>query len=309
MHKRIKLGTLATLILLTAPGLAQEDRAKVADQSARGPSPATWLEISSQNFRVYFVSDDDALANETAVKAESVRSKVYGDLFAQTPQDGWRGKCDIYIHRTVKSFQVACSPRASTPGYSRVTLRGNRVISRRIDLLADGSDLVDAVLPHEISHVILASEFTDQPPPLWVDEGLAVLAEKESMKRAHERSIEQAIARGTWLSSEQLIGMKDYPAEELRDLFYAESVSLVEFLVSRRDARYLVDFARAAAQKGVEAELLRAYGFTSFRQLDQSWSRHIGSTLAVRRKERGSGNRYNRENALTDMSTHTAANR
>ena len=56
-------------------------------------------------------------------------------------------------------------------------MNAGKIISRRVNLRTDHPTLVQAVLPHEITHVILADFFTEQQIPRWADEGLAVLAE------------------------------------------------------------------------------------------------------------------------------------
>jgi hypothetical protein len=135
---------------------------------------------------------------------------------------------------------------------------------------------------HEVSHVIMAAEFADAAPPLWVDEGIAVLAEKASTKHEHQRKLEQFYEQGTWFSVEELMTMKEYPAEELRGLFYAQSVSLVDFLLGYKNGLQLVEFVRSSERKGYEMERRRIYGFSSFSHLDELWSRHVRSAIANR---------------------------
>jgi hypothetical protein len=156
------------------------------------------------------------------------------------------------------------------------------VVSRRIDLLVDDSDLVHAVLPHEISHILFASELGTVTPPLWADEGIAVLSETDSAKHAHERNLDNSFESGTWFSAEQLMTMKGYPANEHRDLFYAASVSLVEFLVSHGGSQRFLEFVRSASASGYEAALRRAFGISSYNQLDMLWSQHIRMGIAAR---------------------------
>ena len=47
----------------------------------------------------------------------------------------------------------------------------------RTNLRADHPQVLTAILPHEVTHVVLADLFTTQQIPRWADEGMAVLAE------------------------------------------------------------------------------------------------------------------------------------
>jgi hypothetical protein len=274
-------------LLLAAPAAAEELGDQITIHPTRGAATGAsdWLLLTTSNFRFRYRSGDAELASQAATEAESARKRILREWFAEDLPATWRVKCDVSIHPSLVSYTAATNRRAQTAGYSSVTLRHGRVVSRRIDLLANGSNLLHAVLPHEISHVVFASQFADRPPPLWVDEGMAMMSEQASTKCRYKRKLDQSFERGTWFSAEQLMSMKEYPSEELREVFYAQSMSLVEFFMSQRSAIHLVEFVRSLELNGYAVALRRVYGVSSLDQLDELWRKHL-IDLAASRQER-----------------------
>ena len=86
-------------------------------------------------------------------------------------------RCDIYLYPDARIFAQVTGQPADSPGFSTMGLSSGRVVARRINLRADHAGLVEAVVPHEVAHVVLADLFPTQQIPRWADEGMAVLAE------------------------------------------------------------------------------------------------------------------------------------
>jgi hypothetical protein len=140
-------------------------------------------------------------------------------------------------------------------------------------LRRDGNDLVHAILPHEITHIVLADRFSARPMPRWADEGIAVLTEPNEKKNAHLKNLGDMLKRGRVFTARQLMTMQDYPSGSQWPMFYAQSVSLVEFLVNRQGPGKFVEFMERSLQNGYESELKRTYELASFEELDRIWSR------------------------------------
>ena len=60
-----------------------------------------------------------------------------------------------------KSSPAKPSSPKNSPGFSTMMCNGNRVVARRVNLRADHPQLLTAILPHEVTHVVLADLFTD----------------------------------------------------------------------------------------------------------------------------------------------------
>jgi hypothetical protein len=145
--------------------------------------------------------------------------------------------------------------------------------------------MLQAVLPHEVTHVVLAGNFGEQPVPRWADEGIAVLTEPRNKVEEHLRNLPKHLSDRQLMSLEELVRMSDYPKEgRLMGPFYAQSVSLVDFLAAQKGPRVFVQFVREGMKTGYEQALPRHYGFQSFAELEQSWRQH-----AFRNADAGTG--------------------
>lgn len=230
-----------------------------------------WQVLETSNFRVH--ATDENLAGQVADIAECTRIELYRTWYGGLPELNWTPKCDIYIHDSADQYARITKQGPGSPGHSQTGVDRGRITSRRIDLRRDGPDLTHAILPHEITHVVLADRFNAKPMPRWADEGMAVLTEPAEKKQAHLRNLDDLSQRGRLFTSRQLMTMGDYPAGNQWPMFYAESVSLVEFLVSRSRPAKFVEFMERSLANGYEAELKRVYGFPNFDDLDREWSR------------------------------------
>lgn len=111
------------------------------------------------------------------------------------------------------------------------------LVTRRIDLTqrqADGqfdTRMLDRVLPHEMCHLVVQEYFGDSTCPLFLNEGLAMLAEAEPDGARAELAAKTLAGRsGLTLGWLLLAGRGDLNQP---GVFYAESYSFVEFLRDR----------------------------------------------------------------------------
>jgi hypothetical protein len=144
-------------------------------------------------------------------------------------------------------------------------------VSRRIDLRGDHPRMLSTVLPHEVTHVLLAYRFGAPVPP-WATEGMAVLGEPTESVRRHLLDLPGYRRDGSLWSARQLLEMDNYPPTSLYGPFYAQSVSLVDFLVRAKGGQAFTQFVRACQQEGCTKALAAHYGW-SFQELEQNWKR------------------------------------
>jgi hypothetical protein len=237
-----------------------------------------WESLEVPNFSVRFQAGQEGLAGRVGECAERVRSELYRTWFNLEYRPDWTPKCQVFLHTSVETYAKATENRASSSGYSTTHSSRGRVVSQRIDLLQDGSDLLRSVLPHELAHVLLSYHFVRRPLPLWAEEGLAVSAEAREMRDAHIKNLDSYARRGTLYSASELMTMREYPAEELRGVFYAQSVSLVEYFINRRGAVPFMEFLNLTSRQVSDAVLQRIYGLASLQELNQDWR---ASTITV----------------------------
>ena len=134
-----------------------------------------------------------------------------------------------------------------SPGFSTMGMNGGRIIARRVNLRVDHPNLLRAILPHEITHVVLADLFPHQQIPRWADEGMAVLAEPANEQHLRAADLNDPLSTGRLYKLEQLMSM-DYPEGQYWGLYYAQSVSLTRFLVEQGTPAQFVQFVQRAQQ-------------------------------------------------------------
>jgi hypothetical protein len=224
------------------------------------------------NFRI-FHNQTREVAERAARAVEATRAAMSRKWFGD---DGgtWNPRCDVYLHANAQDYSRATGVPATSPGHSTINSEGERVLARRIDLHCDDPNLFVGVLPHETTHVVLAGRFGNHAVPRWADEGMAVLTEPRERIDRHLRNLPQHHRDGQLFRVGDLMRLNDYPDPRLIGAFYAESVSLVEFLSREKDPRTFARFLREGLDSGYEAALRRHYGIKDFNELDQRWQRY-----------------------------------
>lgn len=232
-----------------------------------------WLVAETTNFRIYH-NQSREMAEQAGRVAERTRADMQKKWFGATGPS-WNPRCEIYLHANGQDYSQATHAPSTSPGHSSFNLEvdGGRLLSRRIDLHCDDMNLLVAVLPHEATHAVLAGNFGKQPVPRWADEGMAVLSEPRELIERHLRNLPQHRYDHQLFSMRQLIQMNDYPDPAYVGAFYAQSVSLVDFLVKEKGAQVFTQFVHDGMRGNYEQALQHHYGFQNFEDLEARWVR------------------------------------
>lgn len=212
--------------------------------------------VETANFRIHGLKRP-ADAAWCGRRLEALRINLQQRWLGHTHSAVWSPKCDILVHATLQAYlrQVGAEAGA-TLGASRVEFDHGRVATRRIDVRADQSGWFDAVVPHELSHVVLADEFPGGSLPAWADEGMAVLADSHEKQTLHLRDMQTAV---TTLKLAGFMAQRNYPCASEIPAFYGRSVSLVRFLVDRKSPADFVQFLHRAETHGYDVALRDCY--------------------------------------------------
>ncbi|MGE3818913.1 MAG: hypothetical protein AB7I30_05715 [Isosphaeraceae bacterium] len=226
--------------------------------------------IFSTNFQVTHVDADRALAERVAAAAEAARAaqlKRWGDPARGLP---WSPRCEVVLFPTATDFSRETGQPADSPGYSTMGMNEGRVVLRRVLLRVDHPTMLKAVLPHEVTHVVLADLFPQKQIPRWADEGMAVLAEPGAEQRQRASELNDPLASGRLFRLSDLMTM-DYPESRHWALYYAQSVSLTRFLVESESPETFVRFVRSAQESGFEPALKQVYRIGGYDELQSRW--------------------------------------
>jgi hypothetical protein len=229
--------------------------------------------VRSPNFVVY--APDAEIAQQVADWAEAAR----GELLHRWEQgSGVRGQGSGAGDKTTVLFSPIPDPRPPTPTWPRpVTITVHRdhpgffatefgndgVVS--ITLWA-GDLHLESTVRHEVCHAVLHLRYPNRFIPRWFDEGLAVFQESPVEQQRQLSPLFRAERR---FSVRQLAGLSEYPREVA--LFYAQSYSLVDFLIRRHGERELLRFLEASFKLGQEKALQQVLGYGSFEELERLW--------------------------------------
>jgi hypothetical protein len=229
-----------------------------------------WQVAETANFRVFYRQSSE-LAEQAARVAERTRTAMYSKWFGAACDD-WNPKCDLFLHATGQDYNQATRAPVSSPGHSSFRYDDHgQLASRRIDLRCDHPDLLTAVLPHETTHTVLAGSFGAQQMPRWADEGMAVLTEPRDKIERYLRNLPQHYQDRHLFQVRQLMQMPDYPHPDYVGAFYAQSVSIVEFLTNKEGPRVFADFVRDGLKDGYEAALRKHYKYQDFAAMQEDW--------------------------------------
>lgn len=271
-----------TQTLLTA--LAQRRQSAVAAEASSGPTsrpawrhlPATggWQVAASAHFRVYHHNAE--LAEQVLSVAERTREAVAHKWLGR-PLPAWPMTCDIYVHVNATAYSQATGAPSDSPGHSSIGAErtdASRLHSLRVDVRADHAHLLSAVLPHEITHVVLAGQTGPVPIPRWADEGIAVLSETYERIGRHLTHLPQFYDEGRAFTALELLTLTDYPDPGRMGAFYGQSACLVQYLSELRGPVEVLEFVKSLSRKGPEEALRQHYGLTPT-ELDERLRRFI----------------------------------
>jgi hypothetical protein len=220
-------------------------------------------------------------AADVARHCEQVCLRLRSEVFGLEPSARWQPRCTVVLHASRSSYAAAAGPGGSqTIGSSTVSLSGGRVTQRRIDLLAVDAVKGLAALPHELVHVLFVDAFPNTPPPKWAEEGLALSFDPADKRARHKRDLHLALESKSTLPLHRLLAGANYPAPTHRAVFYAQSLSLAEYLMQQKPADEFVRFVKLSAERGTTRALLDVYQCAPS-ELERDWRRWIAGKAAV----------------------------
>lgn len=221
-----------------------------------------WSVCETEHFRVFHT--DSQLGEQVAEIAETTRAAVIRRWLGHDVE--WRQPCQIYVHPNADSYHRQSGMPATAPGHSDYDADKNdasNIHYRRVFVRADHAHMLSAILPHEVTHVVLNGQFGRRLLPRWADEGLAVLSEPYSRIGMHLEPLPAAYRENRALSLQELLTIEDYPQDRSKVAsFYGQSVCLVEYLCQLKSPRAFVNFMRDANNQSFPAALQQHYGMT-----------------------------------------------
>jgi RNA polymerase sigma factor (sigma-70 family) len=147
--------------------------------------------------------------------------------------------------------------------------RDGQVLSRDMHVEGPLDQILADLLPHEITHTVLA-DWAGKALPRWADEGAALQSESDPSKARHERAVQEVLSSGRRTPLRSLFMSQKYPKEDIL-AFYAQSWSIVDFLVQARSRHAFLAFLRMGERDGWDRAVKSYYTYSKIEDLEQAW--------------------------------------
>ena len=193
---------------------------------------------TTTNFTI--TSPDPNLARRAGQLAEQYR-KALSLQWLGYEIATWQERCPV---------QIVLGPHAGgETSFAFVEGQKSEPIGWQMKIVGPADRVLDAVLPHEITHTIFATHF-GQPLPRWADEGACTTVEHESeRKKNHEMLMNFLTAKPSrGIPFNRMYTMKRYPHDILP--LYAQGYSLAKFLIAQKGRIHFVSYI----QQGLRQE-------------------------------------------------------
>jgi len=260
--KRTEVGCIAGIVFMLAGVLSS------------AAATSEWQVVKGKHFLVYHVTNS-VFADKISSRAEEYYNGITADLGFEKFDNFWvwENRAKIYIYPSRDDFMSA----TGSPDWAI----GKTVTSRREIYTFSGDDsFAESVLPHEMTHLIFR-EFTGfkEEIPLWLNEGLAQW--EEQAKRTQAVKVAKRLITGNRyvpLSSLMSVDVKKLVADGNAGEFYAQSASLVGFLIEKHGSeRFRKMCGHLRDGKTMDDSLRFAYPDTirNIEELEKAWKSYV----------------------------------
>jgi hypothetical protein len=220
-------------------------------------APAFAGGFRTQNFVVS--ADTAELAREIGERAECYRKQLALDWFGiELPS--WEAPCLI---------SAVVGERIALRGQTSYVFDRRQAKQWEMQVQGPREAILRSVLPHEMTHAIFATYFGCRLPR-WAEEGACVFVEHRRERSDLERLLPNYLDLGKVLALEQMFTLREYPTDALT--LYAQSYSLVSFLVKQGGKRKYIDFLADGMDKANWALAAQThYGHATLPELQTAW--------------------------------------
>ncbi|MFO0013655.1 MAG: hypothetical protein ACK553_12990 [Planctomycetota bacterium] len=220
--------------------------------------------VETPHFRVF--AADPGLAQEVGQMADAYRRHLAVHWLGRE-LDPWAEKVPVIVQS---------APNMPASGETKYTLMAGTVREFRMVLCGSRERILDSVLPHEMTHTVLATHFAPlgKPVPRWADEGACTTVEDESERRKHDTMLVRFLSEDRGIPFAMLFAMRDYPPDMMP--LYAQGYSLCAFLIAQGGPRQFIQFLERGMQnEDWAAAVSETYGYPKLGKLQTAWNQWV----------------------------------
>ena len=215
------------------------------------------------------------LAAEVSEAAEHYRETLAVKwLGKELPK--WADTCEM---------TVRVGPEMGAGGATTFVFENGQVFGWRMTIQGSHERLLDSVLPHEITHMILASHFR-RPVPRWADEGAATSVECDEERTRYRQMLVRFLHTGRGMPFSTMFVLTEYPRDVMP--LYAQGFTLAEYLIGQKGHRAYLGFL----EEGMETEdwpraVQKHYGYSDIGELQNRWLGWVASDFQPLKRREG----------------------
>lgn len=232
-----------------------------------------WNEHKCPHFIIYYKQADMMFIKRVEEMGEYYYDRIARDLgFTRYKNWSWEDRARIYIYDDAEDYVGA--------GRQMEWSNGSASASKRtIRTFPAAHGFFDSTLPHELGHIIFR-EFVGFKAriPIWFEEGVAMYQEQARRWGAHETS-RAALENGTFMPLKEmaLLELSDKMNNDLVQLFYAESASIINYMIGELGQERFVRLCRKL-QEGEPFDWTLESVYVRFKgsdQLNDAWVKFL----------------------------------
>jgi hypothetical protein len=194
------------------------------------------------------------------------REKALDWLGYEMPR--WPQKCPLKVQITMNQTGGATTFTFGPTSNGRMGVQ-----SQEMKIFGETNQLLKSVLPHEVTHTVLAHHF-GQAVPRWADEGGSVLSENDEERFNHDIRCREILNQGRGIPLRALFQMTEYPRDMI--VVYAQGYSICQYLIDKGGAdgkQKFLQFVGTGMRNGNRnwEEAVRMYGYENTDELQESW--------------------------------------
>lgn len=234
-----------------------------------------WKVAKSTHFLVFYQNAYPDFIDRVMERTEDDYNRIAYSLgFTRFNFWLWDNRARIYIYDDKAEYQEATLQPEWSSGSALIGSKEKTIYS-----FINEERFFENILPHEMGHIIFKEfvGFANPAIPLWLDEGVASYQEGLRLESA-SRVLRKAIKENKFMRLEELFNFNPYgPADSATvGIFYAEAVSLVDFLIKEFGKDRFVLFCQHLRDKrNFQRAMAYVYPYGSIQELDAAWQKSL----------------------------------
>jgi RNA polymerase sigma factor (sigma-70 family) len=187
----------------------------------------------------------------------------------------------LWLGKEMPPWPKPCTVRvrisnSGAGGATAFAFDGGKVMSQNMHLEGTLEQIKADLLPHEISHTVLA-HWSGGPVPRWADEGASLLAESAASRARHAGLLLRMVDEGRLLPLRLLLPLREFPKDVM--VLYVQGHSLTDYLVQRTSRAKFLAFVAQGERDGWDKAVKAHFGHDKVEELQRAWLASVDKNL------------------------------